>query len=121
MSNVTIQEIADLAAVEFGVSVEQMCSQFRTNGRSPQRPHALIARNVSIWIIRRHTEVSLTGIGQFFGIATHETLHRAVDYVESRRGLDRAFADRVESIERCIDDIHEMRMDAEQRRWAGAA
>lgn len=117
MSNITIQEIADLTAAEFGVTLEEMRGRFHLGGRQPDHPPALLARYVVAWLARRHTQMTFTEIGEFVNVLRRETVRDYPPFVDARREASRKFREAVERIERHIDDIHEARVDA----MAGAA
>ena len=109
MSNVTLEEIVEITAREFSISPNEMRARFRV-GKSRNRPVPMIARNVAIWLICRHTQTPAGKVGRYFKLNTRTPIEQAVDYVETRREIDPAFANRVERIERWIDDLHELRV-----------
>lgn len=111
MSNVTLSEIADLCAKEFGVTLEQMRARHSTGGRAPVRSDALLARNTAIWLARRHTSKTLPQLARFFDICDARSVSRALQVAADLVEDNRMFAARVEKIEEEIDRIHEARLD----------
>lgn len=113
MSNVTLQEIADLTALEFRVTLEDMRARYTgVGGRKAAHPPALVARYVAIWLMRRHTEASLREVADFFQ-AYHQRIGEIVQAVETWKASVRDISDTIERIERHIDDIHEARLEKE--------
>lgn len=113
MSNVTIEEIAGLTAAEFNVAVADMQARFHVGGRNPERPPALVARNIAMWLARRHTQMTYKRIGAFFGIGRAESVREYALAAGSWRKVNLNIREAVERIERNIDDIHEARLEAE--------
>lgn len=112
MSHISLEEIAELCAREFGVSVEQMRQRQWSNGKGQATP-AHIARNAVVWLARRHTKRSFGEIARCVGL----------DGAQRRRAAERAakafqalletgeLDDHLERIEAEIDRIHEARID----------
>lgn len=113
MSNVTLLEIANACAAEFDVSLPQMrakqythASKWRTGDRSP----AQIARNIAMWLARRHTTRSIPEIGEFFCL-THRKSASVQIHLGEQMANQSEFAERIERIEEEIDRIHEAKVD----------
>lgn len=111
MSNVTLLEIAELCAKEFGVTLPQMRAKHAVGGRAPIRSDALLARNAAIWLARRHTTRSLAQIASFFCIYEKRGIRRAEQVAASLLEVDRDLAAKVERVEEEIDRLHEARVD----------
>lgn len=113
MSNVTLAEIANACAKEFGVTLPEMRSKQYTHAskwRSGERSTAHIARNIAMWLARRHTTKSIPEIGEFFCLTHRKSASVQIQIGEQMMGQPE-YAERIERIEEAIDEIHEARVD----------
>lgn len=116
MSNVTLLEIANICAREFGTTLPAMRARHATGGKTPIRSDALLARNTAIWLARRHTDKSAAQIALFFCLSEKRGVFRASQVTEELLDVDRDLKAIVEIIEEAIDEIHEAKLD---RMFAG--
>lgn len=113
MSNVTLLEIANACASEFGVTLPEMRKRHYTHAskwRTGERSTAQIARNIAMWLGRRHTTKSIPEIGEFFCLTHRKSASMQIHVGEQMAGHP-DFAECIERIEEEIDRIHEARVD----------
>lgn len=111
MSNVTIREIIALCAAEFGVTPDDIRENF--GGKQFRREFTLkqlAARDVAIYLIRRHTEWSWRKCAPLFGIVGNDAWSYAPERIRSNIAASALFGSRIDALEDRIDAIHERRM-----------
>lgn len=109
MSNVTPREIIDLAAAEFGVLVVEMVG--RWGGRDAEAASTL-ARNVAVYLIRRHTRAGPATIARLFALPSDARRIAELAEDATRRMRQPEFLARVARIEDRIDALHEAHLAA---------
>jgi chromosomal replication initiator protein len=88
---VTINEIQKKTAEIFKIDPTMMTAKKKS-------AEIAIARQVAMYLARRHTGSSLKGIGEAFGGRDHSTVIHACDLVERKIGSDISFREKVKSI-----------------------
>ncbi|MFA9379535.1 MAG: chromosomal replication initiator protein DnaA [Acetanaerobacterium sp.] len=93
----TVERIIDEVAKTYGISPVDIRSKKRSATISQ-------ARQVSVYIVRDITQLSMSLIGEEFGGRDHSTIVYAIKEVESRMGKDRRYRETVEDILKNIRD-----------------
>ncbi len=88
---ITQDAIVEAVASTYGVSVADI------KGRSRTKQLAL-ARQVTMYLLRANTTLSLKEIGRCLGNKDHTTVMHAIDKVEQLRALDPAFAHQLDQL-----------------------
>ncbi|MCL1793855.1 MAG: chromosomal replication initiator protein DnaA [Oscillospiraceae bacterium] len=88
--NVTVEKVLGTVSQSFGVSPADLKGRNRTKEVS-------LARNVSIYIIRNITDLSLPAIGRIFG-RDHSTVHSAIGAIEKEIEGDPALHGKINDI-----------------------
>lgn len=109
MSNVTLSEIANACAREFGVTLDGMRRRYPNSGH--REIAAVTARNTGMWLAKMHTPHASAEIYAFFGMRHGNYAGECVRKIQERHWLDFGFAKCVARIEEEIDRIHEARVD----------
>ena len=87
----TVDEIIESVADKYSVSKSDIVSEKRN-------ANIALARNVSMYIIREVTGLSLENIGQKFGGKKHSTVKHSIDIIEDRVRHDMKFKNTVYNI-----------------------
>jgi chromosomal replication initiator protein len=86
-----------------GRIVGEVCRAFRVTRAdltSPRRTaRVALARHVTMWLCRRHTEVSLDGIGAELGGRDHSTVVHGLRTIERRLAADAELREQVRALE----------------------
>jgi chromosomal replication initiator protein len=88
---VTISEIQKKTAEIFKIDQTMMTAKKKS-------AEIALARQVAMYLARRHTHFSLKGIGEAFGGRDHSTVIHACELVERKVGSDFIFREKVESV-----------------------
>lgn len=89
--HLTPERILTAVAERFGVRVDAMCGARRTRT-------VALPRQVSMYLLRQLTELSLVEIGRAFGGRDHTTVIYACDRVAEMVTRDEAFAERINGL-----------------------
>ncbi len=89
--NLTISGIQKITAEHFQINVAMMVSRRRTS-------QIVLCRQVGMYLARKHTSLSLKGIGDVFGGRDHSTVIHACELVEIKLQKDPDLLEKVESI-----------------------
>ncbi|HXF55653.1 MAG TPA: helix-turn-helix domain-containing protein [Hyphomicrobiaceae bacterium] len=112
MSRIEPQEIIDFCAEMYGVSLEELRTQ---HGRVRAEPGNMRpvgeCRAVAVYLIRRHTMATLREIAALLGQSDRTWVRVMGEKIEHLRRHGGELANRIEAIERRIDDVHEGRMN----------
>jgi chromosomal replication initiator protein len=73
----SIQNIQNVVANEFNISVRDMVSQHRTK-------NLILPRHIALYLAKELTEFSYPVIGRFFGGRDHSTIIHAIQKIEAR-------------------------------------
>ena len=113
MSNVTPDEIVDLTCRAFGLLSLELKGRWSGNWQGKNRPSAMTAREVAVYLIRRHTRDSNAQILARFALSTNNPARVRELEGNARIALrgDRDLAGIVAGIEDRIDELHELRAD----------
>jgi chromosomal replication initiator protein len=84
-NNITPETITEKTAEEFKITINQIKGQSRTKTQTQ-------ARQVAMYLMRKHLGLSLKEIGLYFGKKDHTTVLHAIKKVEDMRTLDQEFA-----------------------------
>lgn len=87
----TPERILGLVAERFGVKGEQLCGGRRTR-------NVALPRQVAMYLMRQHTDLSLAEIGRVFGGRDHTTVLYACDKMRTQVAADHQFAEKVNAI-----------------------
>ena len=94
---VTVERIISETSRTFGVSAQDI--------RSPKRSAPIsTARQVSMYIVREITQMSMSAIGEEFGGRDHTTVVYAIQQVEKIRERDKEYRDTIDDIIKNIRD-----------------
>ena len=89
----TLDDIVDKVCVHYQVTKEAM------NSRSRKR-NLVVPRQVSMYLVQKHTKMAATQIGKLVGNRDHSTVIHSCSQVEDRMKIDADFRSEIESIER---------------------
>ena len=89
-ANVTVEKVLSIVSRKFNVSIEELKGRKRTK-------EIAFARHVTIYTIRKITDMSLTAIGKVFD-RDHSTVMSAVDAVETELKINQELALKIEDI-----------------------
>ena len=93
----TVEDIMEAVCEEFGVSVEAILAQSRQREVS-------MARQISMYLTKKHTKLTLADIGRRHGNRTHATVAHAIDVLNVQQKADISLGQRIRRIERQIVD-----------------
>jgi hypothetical protein len=110
------EEIAQITAAVFGVTLEEMGEPAPSDRRKSAftRP-GYAARACAVTLIQRHTNATCRASFMAVGLSGHHHIERMYTLIEVFRRYAARHPEierRVEAIERQIDDIHEQRIEA---------
>ncbi len=89
---VSVERIAERVSACFRVSAKQL--------RSPARAKEIVLpRQISMYLARQLTGLSLQGIGKYFGGRDHKTVSHACEKVEAARAADLALSSAIGELE----------------------
>lgn len=91
----TIEHIQNLVCDHFDMPTELLKSKTR-------KREIVQARQISMFLAKKHTKTSLANIGKFFGGRDHSTVIHACQTVSNLMDTDNSFKDNVELIQRKI-------------------
>ena len=91
LAQVSTDEIMDLITEEFAISARDLTGKSRTQAVS-------FPRQVAMFMLREHTELSLEDIGRVFGNRDHTTVLYAVTKIRDRSQSDRLFREMLDSL-----------------------
>lgn len=97
-ATITIEEIQKLTGDHFKVSVKDLCSKTRT------KP-LVTARQIAMWLVKKHLDKSLVDIGRAFGKKDHTTVMNALRRVEDQLNKDSEIKKDIEELEGRIHNI----------------
>lgn len=95
--SVTVDKIIENVSNVYGVSVSDILSEKRNSAIST-------ARQISMYIIREITGLSMQQIGERVGGKSHSTVHHSISLIENRIAKDIAFKNQVYDIIKNIQD-----------------
>lgn len=90
-SQVGADEIMGLITSEFAISARELTGKGRTQAVS-------LPRQIAMYQLREHTELSLEDIGRLFGNRDHTTVLYAVTKIRERRQTDRIFKEMLDGL-----------------------
>lgn len=91
-SALTVENIIDAVCEETGVTEEQILSKARSNEIS-------LARQIAMYLTKKHMDKSLQTIGEMFGKRTHATVLHAISTIKNQMEIDPVLKRRVERLE----------------------
>ena len=92
----TVDEILDRVCRHYGISQQSVFSKSR------RRDHVQV-RQVSMYLVQKHTRMPASRIGQLIGGRDHSTVIHSCQAVAQRLTVDRAFAEELSSIEQAFN------------------
>mgnify|MGYP003624485039 FL=1 len=90
-AQVTSEEVMALITGEFAITARELIGKSRTQAVS-------MPRQISMFLLREHTESSLEDIGKIFGNRDHTTVIYAVNKVRDRSTKDRMFKELLDGL-----------------------
>jgi chromosomal replication initiator protein len=91
ITQVSVDEVMALITSEFAISARDLTGKSRTQLIS-------LPRQVAMFLLREHTEMSLEDIGRIFGNRDHTTVLYAVTKIRERSQTDRLFKDLLDGL-----------------------
>jgi chromosomal replication initiator protein len=91
IAQVSVDEVVGLITTEFAISARDLTGKSRTQAIS-------LPRQIAMFILREHTEMSLEDIGRTFGNRDHTTVLYAVTKIRERTQTDRMFKDLLDGL-----------------------
>ena len=91
LTQVSTDEVVELITAEFAISARDLTGKSRTQAIS-------LPRQIAMYLLREHTELSLEDIGRVFGNRDHTTVLYAVTKIRDRSVSDRLFREMLESL-----------------------
>jgi len=95
---ITIEEIQKLTAEHFRLTVRDLCSKTRT------KP-IVTARQIAMWLMKKHLDKSLVDIARAFGKRDHTTVMNALKRVDDSLNKDSEIKKYIEELESRIHNI----------------
>lgn len=95
---ITIEEIQKIVADHFKISVRDLCSKNRT------KP-IVTARQIGMWLIKKHLDKSLVDIGRAFSKKDHTTVMNALQKIDNQLNKDSEIKKYIEELENRIHNI----------------
>jgi chromosomal replication initiator protein len=90
-NQVSVDDVMTLITSEFAISARDLTGKSRTQAVS-------LPRQIAMFLVRDHTELSLEDIGRFFGNRDHTTVLYAVTKIRDRSQKDRMFKELLDSL-----------------------
>ena len=90
-----ISDITDAVCEEFQISPEALVSQSRQH-------EVVVARQVSIYLAKRYTAMTLADIGRHLGGRTHATVAHALEVLSTQMAQDVMLGQRIKHVENII-------------------
>jgi chromosomal replication initiator protein len=90
-AQVSADDVMNLITTEFAISARDLTGKSRTQAVS-------LPRQIAMFLLRGHTELSLEDIGRFFGNRDHTTVLYAVTKIRDRSQKDRMFKELLEGL-----------------------
>jgi chromosomal replication initiator protein len=90
-NQVSVDDVMTLITSEFAISARDLTGKSRTQAVS-------LPRQIAMYLVRSHTELSLEDIGRFFGNRDHTTVLYAVTKIRERSQKDRMFKELLDSL-----------------------
>ena len=94
-ADISAEEITKIVSVVIGVSLSDMRSKTR------KRP-VVEARQIAMYLIRKHTDASLKQTGELFGKRDHSTVVYACNTVADLRQTNKIFKQLISKLDRKI-------------------
>lgn len=91
LTQVSVDDVMGLITAEFAISARDLTGKSRTQAIS-------LPRQIAMYLLREHTEMSLEDIGRIFGNRDHTTVLYAVTKIRDRTTTDRIFKDMLEGL-----------------------
>ena len=91
ITQVSVDEVVGLITTEFAISARDLTGKSRTQAIS-------LPRQIAMFMLREHTEMSLEDIGRTFGNRDHTTVLYAVTKIRERTQTDRMFKDLLDGL-----------------------
>ncbi len=88
---ISIAQIQKKTAEFFHIEAEMMIAKKKTS-------QIALARQVAMYLVRRHTDFSLKSIGEAFGGRDHTTVIHACDTIEKKIDLDENLKDKIDNL-----------------------
>jgi chromosomal replication initiator protein len=95
---ITIEEIQKLTADHFRISIRDLCSKSRT------KP-IVTARQIAMWLMKKHLDKSLVDIARAFGKKDHTTVMNALQRVDNALTKDSEIKKYIDELEGRIHNI----------------
>jgi chromosomal replication initiator protein len=91
VAQVSVDDVMGLITTEFAISARDLTGKSRTQAVS-------LPRQIAMYMLREHTEMSLEDIGRIFGNRDHTTVLYAVTKIRERTQTDRMFKDMLDGL-----------------------
>ncbi len=91
LTQISTEDVVGLITSEFAISSRDLTGKSRTQAIS-------LPRQIAMFLLREHTELSLEDIGRVFGNRDHTTVLYAVTKIRDRSQNDRLFRDMLDSL-----------------------
>ncbi|MGE3173283.1 MAG: chromosomal replication initiator protein DnaA [Planctomycetota bacterium] len=91
LTQIAVDDVIDLITSEFAITSRDLTGKSRTQAIS-------LPRQIAMFLLREHTELSLEDIGRVFGNRDHTTVLYAVTKIRDRSQNDRLFRDMLDGL-----------------------
>lgn len=96
-----LTDIVQIVSREIGISVESMKQKTR-------KREVVEARQIAMWMLKRHTKLSLDAIGEYFEndkehVFDHATVLHAIRTVNNLRESNKDFLDKFETVKLAVE------------------
>lgn len=91
ITQVAVDDVVELITQQFAISARDLTGKSRTQAIS-------LPRQIAMYMLREHTELSLEDIGRVFGNRDHTTVLYAVTKIRDRLSGDRLFREMVDGL-----------------------
>ena len=88
---ISVEDVINMITSEFAISARDLTGKSRTQAIS-------LPRQIAMYLLREHTELSLEDIGRVFSNRDHTTVLYAVTKIRDRSQTDRMFKDLLEGL-----------------------